>query len=97
MANIPSSPSDQRELVRSLDRLRSTIADTPKQYELFFHPGKHLFFTFLKGIVSGLGVLAAIAVVIPLVITMLREVQWVPLIGDFLSSVATRMEEAGNN
>lgn len=86
--------SSERELKRSLDDLTKTIQRIPAEHELFFHPGKHLFFTFLKGIVSGLGVLAAAAIAVPFILWMMKEIAWVPLIGDFVSDVAERVEQA---
>ncbi len=88
------SPKEQK-LAQSLDALNATIRELPEEYGYAFHPAKNLLFTYLKGIITGLGVLTAAAIVVPVVIWFLREVQWVPLVGDFVSEVATRMEEAG--
>ena len=86
--------SSERDLKRSLDELTKTIQRIPAEHDLFFHPGKHLFFVFLKGIVSGLGVLAAAAIAVPFILWMMKGVAWVPLIGDFVSDIATQVEDA---
>lgn len=51
-------------------------------------------FTYVKGIVYGLGALTAFAIIIPLVVSLLQRVEWVPLIGNFVHDVAVRMEQA---
>lgn len=86
--------SKKRSLDRAVDRFERRLAALPEEYDFFFHPGKHLFFTFLKGIVSGLGVIVAAAIVIPLVLWMLRGIQWVPLLGDFVERVAEHIQDA---
>ena len=90
---IPAAGSEQRELVRSVDALRTTMETVPNEYGHLFHPGKHLFYTYIKGIVYGLGALTAVAIIIPLLVWFLQQVQWVPLVGDFLHQVLLRIEE----
>ena len=85
---------EEKELVSTLRGLDRTLRSLPREHDLFFHPGKHLFFTFVKGIVSGLGLITAVAIVIPIVVSLLRGIQWVPLIGDFVSRIATQVEQA---
>ncbi|TSC57616.1 MAG: hypothetical protein Greene041619_1044 [Candidatus Peregrinibacteria bacterium Greene0416_19] len=87
-AKVPPDP-----LTKSMDRLTGTIEQIPREYDLFFQPGRHLLFTYVKGIVSGLGALTAVAIVVPLLLSMLKEVQWVPLVGDFVARVSVRMEQ----
>ena len=83
----------EKQLVTALNDLQSTIAALPTDHSYVFHPGKHLFLTYLKGIVYGLGVLTAVAIIVPLVVSLMRHVQWVPLVGDFVQDIATRMEQ----
>jgi hypothetical protein len=94
-SEAPSSSSNDQSLTRSLDSLNATIKTLPEEYGYAFHPGKNLFFSYLKGIVTGLGVLTAAAIVVPIIIWFLRGIQWVPLVGQFVNEVATQMEEAG--
>ncbi|MDO8649176.1 MAG: DUF5665 domain-containing protein [Candidatus Peregrinibacteria bacterium] len=90
----PTVPQAEAKLVASLETLRRTFEEVPREYEYFLHPGKHLFFTFLKGIVSGLGVIAAVAIVIPIMLAMMHGIEWVPLIGDFVTRIADRVEQS---
>lgn len=91
-----AAPSSQRkeEVTKALRRLETTLTDVSDKYEYTHHPGKQLFLTFLKGIMSGLGFICAIAIVIPLVVSLLRGIEWVPLVGDFVSRIATEVEQA---
>ncbi|PIR49506.1 hypothetical protein COU79_04505 [Candidatus Peregrinibacteria bacterium CG10_big_fil_rev_8_21_14_0_10_54_7] len=85
--------STDRQLQRSIEHLEHTIRELPEQYAAVFHPGKNLLLHFLRGIVYGLGMITAVALVIPLAILLVQQVQWVPLFGNFLSEVVSRMEE----
>lgn len=88
----PKSSTDE-QLKRSIDRLENTIRKLPQQYAAVFHPGKNLFLHFLRGIVYGLGMIVAVALVIPFALLLVDQVQWVPLFGDFLIEVVSRMEQ----
>lgn len=88
------SDGSDRELIESIKRLTKTLESLPTDYDHVFHPGKHLFYTFFKAIVYGLGLLAAAAIVVPFMLAMLRGIEWVPLIGDFVTDIANRVEEA---
>lgn len=89
----PRGNADQK-LVDSLDRIHQDMVTIPKEYDHIFHPGKHLFLTFLRGIVSGLGVLASVAIVVPLILAMMRGIEWVPLLGDFVAKIADQVDKA---
>jgi len=88
----PKSSTDE-QLKRSIDRLEGTIRKMPEQYAAVFHPGKNLFMHFLRGIVYGLGMIVAVALVLPFAVLLIDQVQWVPLLGDFLNEVVSRMEQ----
>jgi|GEM_PF-586779 len=81
------------ELITSLERLRETVEKVPDEYGLG-RPSKDIFYSYLKGIATGLGALTAVAIVIPLVIWFIESIHWVPLLGDFMASIADRMEQA---
>lgn len=76
-----------KHLEHSVDRLTRNV-----EQELSF--GRSLLVMFCKGIMSGLGLLAAVVIVIPLFIWFLHRVEWIPLIGDFFVRVAVQMEQA---
>jgi hypothetical protein len=92
-AKIPTVRQEKHDLVEALDDLRTVVQAIPKEYDYVFHPGKQLFFTYLKGIVYGLGALTAVAIVLPVIVSVLQHVQWVPLVGDFVKDVSSRLEQ----
>lgn len=85
--------SGEDQLRKSIDRLEKTISSFPQTYPVLFQPSKRMFSQFLHGIFYGLGMIVAFALVIPFAILLVDQVQWVPLIGDFLTEVVTRMEQ----
>lgn len=92
MVKHRSSSASPQELTRAMDRLEHALKRLPREFEYVLHPKKHLFITYVRGIVYGLGAITAVAVLIPIIAWMLHSVAWVPLIGDFVSKVATRVE-----
>lgn len=84
---------DGKRLQKSIDRLDRSVTKLPENYEFIFHPGKSLGWHFARGMAYGLGMITAVAIVIPVIIFILSQIQWVPLLGDFLTDVVTRMEQ----
>lgn len=82
--------TEQERLIASLDQLDDRLGSL----EHMFHPWHFLWYNFLRGIVYGLGILVAIAIVIPFVIAVLQRVEWIPILGDFLSEISERMQNA---
>ena len=87
-----SPRSSSSGLSKALRGLEKEVAGLPSEFEYVIHPGKHLFLTYVRGIVYGLGALTAVAIVVPLIISMLHQVEWVPVVGDFVERVVTRIE-----
>ncbi|PIR48647.1 hypothetical protein COU80_02990 [Candidatus Peregrinibacteria bacterium CG10_big_fil_rev_8_21_14_0_10_55_24] len=87
-------PSSEDRLVRSLDRLNTSVTALIELQTEQSKTSRRLGFFFLRGVFYGLGILVAIAIIIPIVIQILHSVQWVPLLGDFLIEVIERMEQA---
>ena len=63
--NVPPGWVGEKELAQAIDRLKKTVDHFPDEYPHLFRPGRELLFTYLKGIVYGLGALTAVAIVIP--------------------------------
>jgi len=87
------APSKEERLVKALRDLEKEVHALPEHYSYLFNPMKNVWLMFLKGIAYGLGILVAVAIVVPLTIAMLRSIEWVPLIGDFLTDITQSMEE----
>lgn len=84
---------EQEDLAKALRDLQETIIQVPQHYSHLTNPGKHLIFTYVKGIVYGLGALTAVAIIIPLMVALLRQVPWGPIVGDFMQGVVERMQQ----
>ena len=79
-------------MIFALTSLEHDVEQIPKEFEYIIHPGKHLFITYIRGIAYGLGALTAFAVLIPVIVWSLHRIEWVPIIGDFISKIATQVE-----
>ncbi len=87
-------PSPNPPELDALKKIQIGLEELPEQFQNAFRPGRQLLFNYAKGIASGLGVITAFAIIIPLIVWFLQRIQWVPLIGDFVSQVAVQVEEA---
>ena len=50
--------------------------------------------SFLKGVVSALGAIAAVVIVMPLIVWALRSVQWPPLLSGFVTQIIDQIEQS---
>ncbi|MBI2636245.1 hypothetical protein HYW84_02880 [Candidatus Peregrinibacteria bacterium] len=81
----------KRALVFALSSLEHDVEQIPREFEYVIHPGKHLFLTYLRGIVYGLGALTAAVIVIPFLMWVVQHLPLAPIAGDFVNAV---MQEA---
>ena len=89
----PARSRKKRALVFALTSLEHDVEQLPKEFEYVIHPGKHLFISYIRGIVYGLGAITAFAILIPVIVWAMRRVEWVPILGDFVSKIATQVEQ----
>lgn len=82
--------SDEQDLTKAIVELDVHMKTLADHYE----PGKYLWMGFLRGIVYGLGILVAISLVVPLIIALLSSIDWIPVIGDFVSDISLRIQSA---
>jgi len=76
-----------RELTVSMNALR--ISNEPQNnFKL------SMAYSFLKAVAYVLGALMTVALLVPLLLLLLRGVEWPPLIGDWVAKVITQIEEA---
>jgi len=95
MPSKKTLPQEDR-LIRSVDRLNASVQHLVEQQEEQAKMSRRFGFFFMRGVLYGLGILVAIAIVIPIIIQLLYSVQWVPLLGDFLVQIIERMESVSN-
>lgn len=93
MSPVSKKESTEKRLIATMDRLDEHMAKVAEYHE----PGRYLWMGFLRGIVYGLGILVSIAIVVPIIIQLLATIEWVPLIGDFVEDVSTRIQESANS
>ena len=91
---MPKKALPPTDLQQAVDRLTTALERAPKSYRYLLHPWYVFWSSVLRGIGYSVGLLVAIAVVIPFLITLLHSVNWVPVIGDFVSEVAVRIDQA---
>ncbi|MBU2213432.1 hypothetical protein KKC44_06060 [Patescibacteria group bacterium] len=85
-------PSQEEKLIKSLESLTGAFHDFSER-SLMVRSWKNLSIFFLRGVMYGLGILFAIAIVIPIIIWLFHWIEWVPLIGDFVTQIIKRIEE----
>jgi hypothetical protein len=80
-------------LKKAIHGLQQTVDAFPRKYPWIFDPFQNLLYSFLRGVAYSLGLIVAVVLIVPFLVAIFRQVDWVPLIGDFLSNIASRMEE----
>lgn len=73
--------------MKSLDRHMQILAS-------HYEPHRYLWMGFIRGIVYGLGIIVAIALVIPVIIGLLSMIDWIPVLGDIINEIIMRIENA---
>lgn len=81
---------DSKSLVKTIRSLDKHMELLASHYE----PHRYLWMGFIRGIVYGLGIIVAIALVVPLLIWILSMVDWIPFIGDMVNEIILRIESA---
>jgi hypothetical protein len=89
----PAKVSD-RSLLTEVHQLREFLIKAKHDYDRRRRVHHLLFKAFIKGMVSGLGVIAAVAIVSPIIVLLLRWVQWPPLVANFVTTVIHQIELA---
>lgn len=85
-----SEKSAEKGLIKTMRSLDKHMEMLASHYE----PHRYLWMGFIRGIVYGLGIVVAIALVIPIIIAVLGQFDWVPFIGEMVGEVILRIESA---
>lgn len=64
--------------------------------KVFAHPWKFMGFSFLKGLMIGLGTVLGATVLVAIVAFLLAQMRFVPIIGNFIEEVITHIETSGS-
>lgn len=82
--------SEDKELVAALKVLNKHLSYMQERNDT----SRHLWIGFLRGIVYGLGILVAFAIVVPILLAILSTFDWIPFIGDIITEIILRIESA---
>lgn len=91
----PSHPHDHSlALAKEVKDLTVEIGRLKKMdfMQVFNHPIKFLWYSFLKGLLFGLGSVLGASVLVAVVIYLLAQVRLVPIIGDFVQGVIDQIQ-----
>ena len=78
----------EANLVSAVDVLNENV-----QYLASLHQTtRFLWIAFLRGIMYGLGIIVAFAIVVPILLALLSMIDWIPFIGDIITEVIARIE-----
>ncbi len=88
----PSVRGDEA-LRKTMLRLDATIRTFTAEQQKALKLESSFLYSFFKGIASGLGVLVAVSIIVPIAIAMMRSVNWVPIIGKFVAQVTQQIEQ----
>ena len=86
--------SDDKNLISEVRSLRAFLQDVHAREQWSNHPVKVTAISFIKGIAYGLGAIAAVAIVAPIVLWFLQAVSWPPIIAGFVTQITRQMEQA---
>lgn len=84
-----SSTQVEKELVRELHNLSKTLMriEDLRPFDIIAKPGKFLWYAFMKGVMVGFGSVLGATLLIALLIFILKQIQFTPIIGDFVQNI----------
>ncbi len=90
---------DHLILTREVSSLTKEIARLKDMdfMQVFNHPLKFLWYSFLKGLMIGFGSVLGASVLVALFIYMLSKIQLVPIVGDFVQDLINQIQSEQYN
>lgn len=82
--------AENKELIATLKKLNGQLEYMMDRNDT----SRHLWLGFLRGIVYGLGILVAFAIVVPIILALLSTIDWIPFIGNIITEIILRIEAA---
>lgn len=81
-------------LAREVKELTTEISRLKKMdfMQVFNHPIKFLFYSFLKGLMIGFGSVLGASVLVGIFIYLLAQIRLVPILGDFVQEVINQIQ-----
>ena len=78
---------EMKELTKEISRLKKMDF-----MQVFNHPVKFLFYSFLKGLMIGFGSVLGASVLVGIFIYVLAQIRLVPILGDFVQEVINQIQ-----
>lgn len=92
--NTKKSTTNEEAIAKAAQELAKEVRSLKdlETFEVLKHPFKFMWFSFLKGLMIGLGGIFAATVVLSFIIFVLSKIQLVPIIGDFVGQITTQVQ-----
>lgn len=89
-----TSPDHSLTLAKEVKALAIEIGRLKKMdfMQVFKHPVKFLFYSFLKGLMIGFGSVLGASVLVGIFIYVLAQIRLVPILGDFVQEVIDQIQ-----
>ena len=90
--NTPTEP--EREIIQSVRAIEQQLQKICSHPLIVKPPttARELLLQFLKGAAFGLGSVAGAGIVLSLIIYLLSQIQFVPILGDFIKDILTQIQ-----
>lgn len=85
-------PNLKKPIEEDLAVLVRMLNENVKYLASLQETARFLWIAFLRGIMYGLGIIVAFAIVVPILLTILSYINWVPFIGDIVTEIIARIE-----
>lgn len=94
MSNQTTPSNNSLALAREIKELATEISRLKKMdfMQVFNHPVKFLFYSFLKGLMIGFGSVLGASVLVGIFIYVLAQIRLVPILGDFVQEVINQIQ-----
>ena len=76
------------DLMAAVDILNDNVEYLASLHET----ARFLWVAFLRGIMYGLGIIVAFAIVVPILLALLSTIDWIPFIGEVITEIIARIE-----
>lgn len=79
----------ETQLAKEVAKLAKIIErlEDQKPFDIMSRPRKFMWFSFLKGLMAGLGSVIGATLLVALLIYILKQIQLIPLVGDFIGNI----------
>lgn len=88
MGNTLSPAPETQELIRVIEKLERTIQSSTVPV------WQQMLRNFLTGMASSIGALVALAIVVPFLLYLLRNIEWVPMVGTFVEKIMQHIQHS---